>query len=121
MIDSDEFSNVTQDESAATVITHLTQEESNKDRHPQHPVDAQIRHPVDVVPTTTVSTGTYIRTNLVSSGSFQSPSTSHHCDVPVAPSVHSNAPGAFNVSVLNKLPHPVERLLREFLVVDGYK
>jgi hypothetical protein len=102
------------DESAAMVTTHLAEEESDEDRRPQHPVDAHICHAADAVPTATVSTGT-----LVSSGSFQIPSTSHHCDVPVVSSVHSNAPSSFNLSVFNKLPRPVERLLRELPVMDG--
>jgi hypothetical protein len=119
MIYSDKFSSVKQDESAAMVTTHLAEEESDEDRHPQHPVDAQICHAADAVPTATVSTGTCVHYNLVSSGSFQIPSTSHHCDVPVVSSVHSNAPSSFNLSVFNKLPRPVERLLRELPVMDG--
>jgi hypothetical protein len=119
MTDSYGSSSVGQDEGAATVDTHLTQDESNEDSQPQHPGDAEMRHPVDIVPATTVSIGTCIRPNLVYSGSSEIPSIAHNCDVPVVPSVHSSAPGAFNVPVFNKLPHPAERLLRELPVVDG--
>jgi hypothetical protein len=117
MTDSYGSSSVGQDESAATVDTRLTQDESNEDSQPQHHVDAEMRHPVDIVPVSTVSIGTCIRPNLVYS--VENPSIAHNCDVPVVPSVHSSAPGAFNVPVFNKLPHTAERLLRELLFVDG--